>query len=450
MRLSLLEAPFFALMVGAGETYFVADAVRLGASVLELALTVALPLCAGAVGALTAILYLRRLRHRRAGVALGASVQAAVLAVLATSEALRLTDPVRLIAAACLYHMAGQFAGMLWSSWYGDLVPPEVRGRYFARRNRRTHITTFASLASAGLVLQALEPGSAALGRGGQGFACIFGFAAFCRLVSVALLLASSELPFRGLTGPRRTLHYLRTERGGRAGRLLMLGATLQIGVYIGAPYFTPFMLQELRFSYLELTLATACVVAAKFLLLPTWGHLIDARGARRIYPLALLLVALVPLPWIFAHGLLVVAFAQAFSGASWACYEITYFAVLLDATFKRTRPQTLAAQSVLNGTGQLLGSLLGASLFSMVGQDFRGLFVASTGVRLLVALVALPLVPDVARSAVEGSTLVLRTIGFRAHGGPVHRLVPAEDKERRAPDSASESSERAEKPSLR
>jgi MFS family permease len=184
-------------------------------------------------------------------------------------------------------------------------------------------------------------------------------------------------------------------------------------------------MLQELDFSYLELTLATACVVAAKFLLLPTWGHLIDARGPRRIYPLALFLVAVVPLPWIVANGLLGVAVAQAFSGASWACYEIAYFSVLLDATFKRTRPQVFVAQAVLNGSAQLLGSLLGAALVAATGASFRGLFVASTAARLLVALAALPLIPDVARSAVAGSTLVLRTIGIRAHGGPVHRPVP-------------------------
>jgi len=55
MRFSLADALFYALMVGSGEVYFLADAVRLGATALEQALVITLPLCVGTLGPLLAL-----------------------------------------------------------------------------------------------------------------------------------------------------------------------------------------------------------------------------------------------------------------------------------------------------------------------------------------------------------------------------------------------------------
>ena len=50
-----MEGAVYALMVGCGETYFLANAVRLGASPLQQGLVVTLPLCVGAGGAVLSI-----------------------------------------------------------------------------------------------------------------------------------------------------------------------------------------------------------------------------------------------------------------------------------------------------------------------------------------------------------------------------------------------------------
>jgi predicted MFS family arabinose efflux permease len=425
MRLSLLDGAAYALMVGFGETYFLADAVRLGATRLQQGLVVTLPLCAGALGSVAALALLARVRGRKRIVVAAVSVQVAILLGLALRGRL---SPALLIGAVCLYQACGQAAGTAWSSWYGDLVPKGIRGTYFARRNRFVHLATCLGLVIGGVLLERLEPGAAgdvASGAGGAGFRLVFLVAAASRLLSAVLLVASPELRFRGLTDAPQTLRFLATARGSRAWRLLGTGAILQLAVYVASPYFGPFMLEDLRFSYLEYMASSVTVVSAKFCLLPLWGRLVDTHGSRQAYTLAALLVAVIPLPWLWANGLLWIVPAQALSGFSWAGYEVAYFSTMLDSSTKRTRPYLFALQNVLNGSAQLLGGLAGAMLLSAAHGSCRVVFAASLALRLAVAAVAPRLVPAARKSRPIGRrALFLRMIGIRAHGGAVHRPI--------------------------
>jgi len=437
MRLSVVDGVFYALMVGCGESYFLADGVRLGGTSLELGLIVTLPLFTGAAGSALALRLLRGLTRRKGLVVATALAQSLLLGALAAADALGAMSPAALIAAACLYHACGQAAGTAWSSWYGDLVPKEVRGRYFARRNRFVHSAACFGLVGAGLLLPAREPGAAGdvlAGTGGAGYRLIFAAAALFRLVSVVTLALSPELPFRGLSSSRQLFRFLATGRGRRAWRLLATGAALQLTVYLASPYFAPFMLEQLRFTYVQYMAASLTVVTFKVALLPAWGRVVDRYGARQVYALAAVLVAVVPLPWLWSRGLAWVVFAQALSGASWAGYEVSFFSTVLDASTKRTRPLLFGAQNLLNGTAQLLGGLAGAAVLTLTARNFVVLFGASLLARVLVALRVPRLVPPARGPQPIGRrALMLRVIGLRAHGGLVHRPIgggPAEEEE--------------------
>lgn len=435
MRLSIVEGMFYALMVGFGEAYFLADAIRLGATHLEAGLVVGLPLFTGAAGPMLALQLLERLRRRKGIVAAAIAGQAVVLLALGAATPGATLTPAWIIAAASVYQVFGQAAGTAWSSWFGDLVPKAVRGRYFARRNRGVHFATCAALLCGGLLLHHLEPESAATaaGLGGQGFQLIFLLAGGARLVSAVLIVLSEEPRFHGLADRGRVLRFLRTERGSSAWRFLVVASGLQFVVYVAAPYFTPYMLETLRFSYLEYTAATVCIVAFKITFLPVWGRLIDQHGPRQLYGLAVLGVALIPLPFIFSQGLGLVLVAQAASGIAWAGHELSQFALLLDSSYKRTRTQLFAAQSILNGTAQLAGCMLGAPLVGLMHGDLRMVFLISMVGRFAVGLSLPRVLPVPPGSAVpRRRDLLLRVIGLRPHGGIVHRPV-AEPEE--APD---------------
>jgi MFS family permease len=429
LRLSIAEGMCWALMVGLSEAYFVAAAVRLGAGPLALGLVVTLPLCLGAAGPLIALAVLRRVASRKWLVVAAAVMQSAVLAGIVVTDAVGALTPRLLIAAVCVYAMAGQSAGTAWASWIGDLVPSKRRGRYFALRNRAIQLATALALVGGGVLLERLEPGAAAeartLATSGAGFRVIFLFAVGCRLASALLLALCPEPTFRGVAHRQDAMRFLGSERGRRGAGLLLVGAAFFVTVYLSAPYFAPFMLTELRFSYLEYMAASVSVVLVKALVFPLWGQLLDRRGARLVFHIAIVATALVPLPWILARHLGWVVAAQALSGTSWSAYEVAYFALLLESSTKRARPHLFAIQSLLHGGAQLLGGTLGGLVFAALGGSYQALFAVSVAGRLLVAFAAVGMATRVIAPAVR-RRLAVRIVGLRPHGGVVYRPIEA------------------------
>lgn len=436
LALSVVEGGCYAVMVGLGEAYFVADGVRLGGSSLLLGLLVGLPLATGGLAATGVIAGLRRLRRRRPLTAAIVVVQALLLLVLALLEKLGATSAPLLLVFVCLHHACGQTCGALWSSWYGDLVPSGIRGSYFARRSRIQHLLTFLALAAGGLLLQGTESqGQPALadGSGGDGFALLFLLAGLMRLVSATLLLLSPEPSFDQppARGIREVL--VAPEQSG-VRRMLLAGGAMSFVVYIGSPYFNPFMLENLRLDYRSFMAAAAAQVAAKVLSLRALGRALDAGGPLSVYRLAILLVALIPLPWLFLDGLAGVLAVQAFSGFAWAAHEIAILGMLLSLSESRIRSRIFAAHSLLNGLGQLLGSLLGAAVIMLSAGSYQAAFSASLAGRLSLALlIPLFIAGLTGRQGPGRGELLLRVVGFRPNGGLIHRPVdPDRDSDHR------------------
>lgn len=423
LRLSILDGIAFAFMVGIGESYLVADAVRLLASTVEQGLAVTLPLFIGALGPIVGLRFLARIPLRKVHVVGSVVSQSAVWFLLAWLDRAGGNDAVVLIALATLYQFFGQSSGASWTSWIGDLVPPRIRGRYFGRRNRWIYLSTCLGVLCGGALLERLEP---AVGHvdSGRGFALLYLLAGLARLGSALCLWLTPEPPFAGLAPATRALGFLRTPRGTRAWRLLVFSGALYLSVYFASPYFTPFMLQTLGFAYWEYTLATLAIVVFKVLFVPAWGRLIDAHGAHPVFLLAAFLTAIVPLPWLWTDGVGWAVAAQCFSGLAWAGYEVALLALLFESSYRGTRPHVFALQSLLHGSGQLLGSLLGALALAH-WSDLRLLFALSLGTRLALALAMPGLVPRPPPGKAPGKgELFLRVIGIRPSGGLAHRPV--------------------------
>jgi len=446
LRASLADGVAYAAMVGLGETYFLADAIRLHASALEVALLVTLPLCVGGIGPIAAFWIVRRARRCRPLVVLSAAAQSLILGALAAGTFFDAVTPVLLIAAACLYHIFGQAAGTTWATWIGDLVPLPLRAHYFPRRQSAIHLATFLALVTGGVALEALEPARDIAHEGvtgGNGFLAIFAAAALARAISTAFLAAMPEPEFTPLPSVRRLLVSTRTSRGRGAARLLGIAAAMNLAVYVGAPYFGPYILRSLGVSYLEYMIASGTSVVSKVIALGRWGRALQRFGPLQVYLLAMLLVGIVPLPWLWSPGYALVLLGMALSGFSWGGFEVAQFTLLLESSYRVTRQFVFALHSIASGTTQLAGGLVGAWVFAEMGGSYTAVFAASIGARLLCAALAPRLLVGVAgfsRPEVIGRrTLLLRVIGFREAGGLDLRPMPVLGHPHLAPPPAAE-----------
>ena len=429
LRLSLAEGSAWALMVGLAETYFIAVGVFLGATPLQLGLVVALPLALGGVGPLGALGLLRVGVRRRSLAAAGVAVQVVVLVGLAWRLGTGRLQVVELIAAICCYQAVGQAAGTAWSSWYGDLVPAATRGTWFSQRNRLVYLTTCVGLTGGGLVMHHLAPGGTAGPESARAFALLMTCAALARVVSGVLLWAAPEPAFIGLLTRQRALQAAGTRRGGRALRILGLVAVFHFTVYWASPFFSPFLFKDLHFTYLQYMGVTLCVIVIKALVGTSWGHLVDRRGPRPVFLASMMLIALVPLPWVWANGLPLVVLGQALSGAAWSGFEVGYLTLLLENSRSRERPYLFALQSLGNGWMQLAGVMFASLVIMPRVGGYRDVFAISAAGRLAVVLVApLVLVGLATGRRALGEAMSLRVFGLRAHGGFAVRPVMTSD----------------------
>lgn len=425
LRLSTAEGCAWALMVGLAETYFIAIAVYLGASPLELGLVVAMPLALGGLGPISAIAVLSRRPRRRPLSVASVWVQVAVLIALALLLWQGEASVLFLVVCACLYQISGQAVGTAWSSWYADLVPAASRGRWFSRRNRFVYIFTCIGLAAGGLLLQAMAPAGVASQESRNAFVLLLSMAALSRAVSAVLLARSPEPKLRGLLAGNQLVRLARTRRGGQALRILSLAALFHFSVYWAAPYFAPFMLSELHFSYAEFMIATLSAIVLKAAVSSLWGRLIDERGARLVYIVTMFCVAVVPLLWMRAEGLMLVLVAQTFSGVSWSGFENGQLALLLKHSSSKDRPYLFAAQSLSNGWMQLAGVVTAALVILPRVEGYRDIFALSLFGRLIVAMAAPLVIAGLTRGPrTPISRMPLRLFGLRAHGGFALRPV--------------------------
>lgn len=432
MYRSVVEGILFALMVGVGESYFVANAIRIGASPFELGLVIALPLLVGSLGPAIALRVLRLTPFRRRIVVAAASGQACVLFLLSASNLLGCLTVPLLVAALCVYQLCSQAAGTVWASWYGDLVPLRLRASWFARRTRLVHLATFLGLVAGGVALHALEGATTPEAGGGPelGFVVVFLAAGVLRSASAAVLRLSPEPRFSGLSSTGQLGRFFVTRRGRNAIRLLVGGALFHVAVYVSSPYFAPYMLEDLRLGYLGYMTALASQVVIKFVTMPYWGRLVDRFGPRHAWSAAIVLAAAVPLPWLFVTGLGGVVAAQLMSGFAWGGYEVALFALLLQSSTSSNRPPVFAAQSFCNATGQTAGTMAGAAI--LAGGGYAWIFGVSLVGRMLVALVLPRIVHELKPAAIRRRPLLWRIIGFRPGGGVMHRpmLGAAEEDE--------------------
>jgi hypothetical protein len=134
---------------------------------------------------------------------------------------------------------------------------------------------------------------------------------------------------------------------------------------------------------------------------------------------------------------------AQVFSAFAWSGHEVAGFTLLLDSTTVRTRPHAFALQTLVQGTSQLLGGSFGAFVLSAVDGDFQKFFAWSTLIRLVPPMLATVWLPASPRR--RRRSLSLRVVGWRPHGGVVHRPLLSQPENFNTSDNSQEDSSGSE-----
>jgi MFS family permease len=367
LRSILGEGTAHSVMVGTGESYLPAFVLAMGMGQVAAGLVATIPLLAGAILQLISPAAVRFLGSHRRWVVVCASIQAASFLPLAAGALLGRLPLVAAFAMAAVYWGAGLGTSPAWSTWVATLVPPRLRAPYFSRRTRVNQIATLTGFVIGGLSLQ----WGATEDRLLLVFALLFFTASACRAVSTALLARQSE-PEPLPDGQRQVslLEFTRRFRETGDGRLLVYLLSVQAAAQIAGPYFTPYMLRSLNFSYLTYVSLISLSFVGKAVALPALGRLAVRFGTRKLLWLGG--VGIVPISglWLVSNSLPFLMLVQVLAGAAWAAYELAMFLLFIEAIRPEERTSMLTNFNFAHSLATVAGSLVGGALLYGFGKQ--------------------------------------------------------------------------------
>ena len=356
-----------AVMLGAGENYFGAYGIFLRASNLEIGLLAALPPFLGALFQFFGVRLMERHGIRRPLMVFGAIVQAFTLVPIALLGFWpdRFGYPgVVLIVLVVAYWAASGLVSPIWSSVIGDLVPMEIRGRYFGARNKLIGLATMIALIGAGLVLEIAVDDFYAV----RGFCAIFLIAAGARLVSAYWLRRYEDPPY--VTRPDAFFtfrDFVRRSPKSNFARFVFFQASMNCAVFVSAPYFTVYMLRDLQLSYMQFTILTISMLASQLLSMTRWGDFADRFGNKKILSICSIGIISTPILWLITPAFWMLVVAQVWAGFFWAGYNLSTANFMFDTVSPPKRGRCAAYQSFVNAAFVLVGVLIGA-VFTLPG----------------------------------------------------------------------------------
>ncbi|MCF7903434.1 MAG: MFS transporter [Candidatus Marinimicrobia bacterium] len=393
LRLGIKEGGWASLMVGFGESYLTAFGEFLKATALQLGLLTTLPQLLASLVQLSAFKLTILLATRKRIVLINAALQAAIwLVIIGVTY---FTESVNaLIILTAFYFIFATLGAPAWTSWMGDLVSENRRGRYFGQRNRIVGLFSFISITSAGLILDRLSQINTFLG-----FSVLFGAAFVSRVVSTVIITRQYE-PRVELQEPEpySFARFLRKLNRDPYGFFSLYITLMMFAVYLAAPLFVLYWLRILNFNYFQFTILISMSSVTSFITMTTWGRNADHFGNKTVLWGSSYLVAMVPffwfalkyLPheWAFLLGVVI----QGITGVSWAGFGLSSANFIYDMVDQPYRIRFMSYHTAVKGIAIFLGGVLGSWLaefevnWKIVPSGVYGVILLSGIARLIVA----------------------------------------------------------------
>jgi MFS family permease len=422
LRLITTDGAVYSVMVGVAEANFVAFGLAMGLTETLGGLLATVPMLAGALLQLVTPRGVRWMGSHRRWVVTSVILQAMSYLPLYAAALLGSAPPWLLFLIVTFYWGSGMAAGPPYNTWLGTLIPERMRAPYFAWRTRVTQVAVFASLLAGAAILQRGTDMGFRLATFGVLF--LIGFA--CRLTSALCLSQQSEpVPLPPGVRSVSASEFFRRFRHSDDGRLLLYLIFIQIACQIAQPFFTPYMLERLRFSYLELNGISAMAFAAKIIALPLIGQFASRAGARRLFFLGGFGIVPLPALWMISHWYPYLLVTQCLSGVAWASFELASLLLFFETLKPEERTSLLTTFNVCNCAAMVVGSLIGGALLHGLGETL-GAYLVIFGVSSLARGMTLPFLVRFAPREIAVVPIATRTDAVLPSAGSIDRPILA------------------------
>lgn len=366
---SIKDGASYNVMIGFGELYIGACAVFLGAPDALVALLSTIPLFLGSCAQVLTPRLIDRSGKRRIWYMIGSVAQ--TLTWIPMVGALFVDKTLgfwMLLGGFVMYFMMLQFTIPAWLSVMGDLVAPEIRGRYFGRRTAFGILLQFVAGVIAGLGLWIFKKH----GLEKWGYVTIFSAAFLARCSSVYFLSRMAEPAYTPREEESFTLWmFLKRLPHSNFAKFVVFVGCLTAGAQLVGCLFPLYWLRTLKYPYWWQY--TACVTVLTVVQIPAllfWGKMADRYGNKRVLTVTAVAVAILPGLWLLSTHVFLAIFLQMWSGFFWSGFNQSVQNFMLDAVTPPKRARCNAYLSLVTNFGLLIGGVAGAVAINYVPTD--------------------------------------------------------------------------------
>ena len=298
--------------------------------------------------------------------------------------------------------LGGSFINVCFTPWLADLVPIEIRGRWFSVRDRIISVVGVTVGLLTARLLDTLP--------GFTGYSLVFIIGGIFGVVDMLCFIGVKNVPMHTDASMRPLAVFRQMIADGPFSKFLLFWTLWAFTSNMSGPYFVRYALGPLELSFLEVTLATQVTAAiATILAISHWGRLMDRYGNKPVMWISGLVTALSPCIMLFSQkGSPLTLFLFHAVGASfWCAINMGAMNMLLAISPAAQRPSYVAIFSAVTSiVGSFVGVLLGGALlqgigdyvalhgtriFSLVPNHYMIVFVLSVILRVAVVLIFVP-----------------------------------------------------------
>jgi MFS family permease len=396
LRLSILDGSAYAAMMGLTQNFITPLALELKASTFQIGLLSSVPSFTTAMAQLSAPNLAERAGSRKKFIMPVLLAHALMfIPILLVPYIFHVSAVWWLIAFVTISTVMGSVTFPPWGSMMADLVPEQLRGRYFGVRGMIMGFITQVFFYAAGGILTLFS--SAIF----TGYAILFAGATLFRLLSLYFLSRMYEPPqvITRQKGPS-LISLLKNIGSSNLGKFILFFSLVDACTMISGPFFTVFMLRDLNFSYIMFVLVSSAGQISNLLFLTFWGRRADKWGNLKVVRITSLLLPLIPILWMFSENIIYLIAANVVSGFAWSGFGLAGVNFAYDASETHNRTKYLAIFAAVDGMACCLGALLGGYIAPhlpvILNYQLRTLFLISGVLRGLVVLLLLRQVKEV------------------------------------------------------
>lgn len=405
------------VMISTFDYYLIPLAIFLGATNTQIGLLISFPSLVSALTQFFSVDAVKLLKSRLKVLVYGVFFQALLLIPIGILPVLEMPQRVLiLLGLVTIYRSLGSLVGPAWGSLVSDYLPENKRGSFFGSRSRAIGISGILGVGFWGTLLNMMKGFSEAVG-----FMVVFLGAAVFRFISFYYMTRMTDLPLSQRPDSDFTFWmFIRRIKESNFVKFLLYVAGISFATQMSAPFFSVYMLEELKFDYISYMAVHLSAIVAGLIAFPLWGRHADVTGNRRVVKTTGHLVPFIPLLWMFAKEPWQLMIVEFFSGFVWSGFTLCSTNFIYDAVVPDKRVRVLAYCNVLTGTSVFAGAALGGFLTTHLppinGSSLLSLFALSAVLRLLIHLFVFPLFKEVRAGITHTNSieLFLSVLGIR------------------------------------